>query len=267
METFISILFPLVWVLTCLIGALGARLTQTAWPRAVLVASMMAATWAVCGGSPGAQVGLAILAGVVAFVALDLYGLRSAARGVLKSKVEGSETGLTSQAKATQSSRGAHAGQSATSSDAPATVFPRARPSQPGPRPGANSAEAPKATAGKLWGPVSRHERRESARERAPNEPASAGPAKSSARKSSEHFRPQAEPRAQTQGAVEIIMPAERAVLRRRSQGRGYWIARTSSGDVEVYLPPGAEAYPGRPVSIVVKPNGTLLGVPIVGTH
>jgi hypothetical protein len=147
---------------------------------------------------------------------------------------------------------------------------PQARSNRSGPlSDGTESAWAPKAAAGELWGQMSRYERerRESARERGQKESASAGPAKSTARKSSEYFRPQAEPRAQAQGAVEIIMPAERAVLRRRSQGRGYWIARTSSGDVEVYLPPGAEAYPGRPISVVVKPNGTLLGVPVTGAH
>ena len=263
METLISIFFPLAWVLTCLIGALGARFTQATWPRAVLIASMMAATSAVCGRSDDAQIGVAILSGVVAFVALDLYGLRLAARGVLKSKVEAPGTATTSQAKATQPSRSARAGKSATSSDAPATVFPRARSSPSGPRPGANSAEAPKATAGELWGQMSRYERER--RESAQKEAASASPAKFSARKSSEHFRSQAERHAQA--PAEIIMPAERAVLRRRSHGRGYWIARTSSEDVEVYLPPGAEAYPGRPVSIVVKPNGTLLGVPVKGAH
>lgn len=278
MEPFISILFPLAWVLTCLIGTLGVRFTQATWPRAVLIASMMAATSAVCGGSPDAQIGVAILSGVVAFVALDLYGLRSAARGVMN-KVEASgapASATTSQAKASKASKAsqstvrARARKSATSSRAPVATDPQARSNRSGPlSDGTESAWAPKAAAGELWGQMSRYERerRESARERGQKESASAGPAKSTARKSSEYFRPQAEPRAQAQGAVEIIMPAERAVLRRRSQGRGYWIARTSSGDVEVYLPPGAEAYPGRPISVVVKPNGTLLGVPVTGAH
>jgi hypothetical protein len=64
-----------------------------------------------------------------------------------------------------------------------------------------------------------------------------------------------------TGAAVEVITPAERAVLRREAAKNGFWIAEASHGEIEVFLPPGAQAYPGRKVTVVAKPNGTLMGV------
>ncbi|WP_150126524.1 hypothetical protein [Burkholderia cenocepacia] len=248
METLIFALFPLVWVLPCLIGALGIRFKQNAWARALLIASMMAATLAVCGGSPNAQIAVALLSGVAAFVALDLYGIRAGARSPRAVR-----SGEAPTFRNPESSGPAHAHR-------PATVTPgkerekahgrgnqqvAGEPERRRQTPSASAAVNPPGS----WGETSRYEqeRRAGLKPHAANHDSQEGRNR----------------QAKAQGPVEIIMPAERAVLRHPSQSRGYWIARTSNGDVEVYLPPGAEAYRGRPISIVAKPNGTLLGVPL----
>lgn len=72
-------------------------------------------------------------------------------------------------------------------------------------------------------------------------------------------------PRAQVEFAdsdtpVEVITPAERAVLRREDI-KGYWIAQSAKGDIRVFLPPGADVWVGKTITVVSKPNGTLMGI------
>ena len=60
---------------------------------------------------------------------------------------------------------------------------------------------------------------------------------------------------------VEVITPAERAVLRHEAKAKGYWVAQGLKGEIQVFVPPGMDAYPGRTITVVTKPNGTLMGV------
>lgn len=62
-------------------------------------------------------------------------------------------------------------------------------------------------------------------------------------------------------GPVEVIVAAERIVLEREASAKGYWQGRGLNGDVQVFVPPGADAYPGRVVSAVRKPNGKLMAI------
>jgi hypothetical protein len=59
---------------------------------------------------------------------------------------------------------------------------------------------------------------------------------------------------------VEVITPAERAVLR-RPDTNGFWIAEATKGEMRVFLPPGSKVWVGKTITVVTKPNGTLMGV------
>jgi len=224
----------------------------------MVIASMMAATLGLCGGSYNAQIGVAFGSGLFAFIALDLRSIMAAATA---RKLSGQAA--IRRDDAVHLSRTAEAVTPTAASPQPATkpapkaankVAPKST-LKPAPEP---ARAVPPATVCPEVAPsstdpgVSRYER-----ERLGGRDAEAVKAAKPARKQGP-----ANSRADT--PVEVILPAERAVLRRHSSTRGYWIAKTANGEVEVYLPPGAEAYPGRPVSLVTKSNGTLMGVPVV---
>jgi hypothetical protein len=59
---------------------------------------------------------------------------------------------------------------------------------------------------------------------------------------------------------VEVITPAERAVLR-RPDTNGFWIAEAARGEMRVFLPPGSKVWVGKTITVVAKPNGTLMGM------
>lgn len=65
---------------------------------------------------------------------------------------------------------------------------------------------------------------------------------------------------ADTEPLVEVITPAERAVLRREDT-KGFWIAQATRGEIRVFLPPGADVWVGKTITVVAKPNGTLMGI------
>lgn len=258
METLISILFPLVWVCTCLVAAIGVRLRQPSWPQAMVIASMMAATLGLCGGSHNAQIGVAFGSGLFAFIALDL-------RSIMAASTARKPSGQTASGR-DDAAHPARTADAAVPSAAYSQPAPMPRPKAttktapvPTPKPNPEPAcAAPRGTVRSDVAPshthptMSRYERERLGR-RAEEALKTAMPARKQGPTSSLADNP-----------VEVILPAERAVLRRQSSTRGYWIAKTANGEVEVYLPPGAEAYPGRPVSLVTKSNGTLMGVPVV---
>lgn len=248
METFVSILFPLVWVCTCLVAAIGFRLRQQSWPQAMVIASMMAATVGICGGSQNAQIGVAFVSGLLAFFALDLRSVVTAANA---RKLSGQAEAMRISPMPAATEQPAPSPRPQPASQTASQTAPKAAP-MAAPKPARAApleTQSPEAPPGSSHPGMSRYERERLGRR---------------GEQWAKQSRKQGSASPQSEGPVEVILPAERAVLRRHSSTRGYWIAKTVNGEVEVYLPPGAEAYPGRPVSLVVKSNGTLLGVPVV---
>lgn len=233
MDTVLSLLSPFVWVLFCAIGALGVRLRFTAWPQSILVASLVGAMTAFFGGNAALQIGSSILTALFTFITLDLCSLNSSR------SLKAPEPPASAAPKPA-------APQKTTSAEAPTSARPGDNKASTERHQAANAGSRP---GGATWPRGSRPV--EQRRASASSQPSQTG------------RRAKTQGASSAEGPVEIILPAERAVLRRKSALKGYWIATTTEGEKEVYMPPGAQAYPGRPISIVVKPNGTHMGVPL----
>jgi hypothetical protein len=212
MDTSSSLLL-LVWLVPCLVGAIGVRVSAAPWSVSLLSACALAEAIGCFGGNAVIQMGVAIFGTLALFVILDLRHLY--VRREVELEAQKSGVSLDDYLE-----KNPHLY---------AKVGMRRKPveSKEVDRPAKRRRFA-------FWKRSDRKGRRDA--------------------KGNTRFAD-----GEVEALVEVIVAAERIVLEREASARGYWHGRGLSGEVQLYVPPGADAYPGRVVSAVRKPNGTLM--------